>query len=281
MKLKTMLGFAIILVLILAPTNVRAENEPIVYDFYFEESFFYYVGTATNVEIEWVDNHLHLVTLNGPDQGGNGDPYFGLLIDPFDGDLYQWCKIKIKNNSNAEFFQFHFDAGSGIRGESNTLVPISKDDEEFKEYVFNMKDRNLATAEWSQDKRYPFTLEESLWTGTIRSIRLDCMFTDFPGGQILTGSEFDLEYIAFFTSEEEALNFTPDRTRTPTPEPTKTPDPTKATTPTPTKTSTSTSTPAEQKDEKSESFPIYYVVIPIAVIVVAAIVVILLKRKKK
>ena len=69
MKLKTMLCFAIILVFILTPAYVNAEDEPIVYDFYFEESFFYYVGTATNVEIEWEDNHLHLVTLNGPDEG--------------------------------------------------------------------------------------------------------------------------------------------------------------------------------------------------------------------
>lgn len=279
-NVRKLLGILMLIVFIMVPAVVNAENEPVVYDFYFEDTYYYYVGTATNVEVEWVENHLHLVTLNGPDKGGNGDPFFLLQIDPFDGDLYQWCKIKIRNKSNADFFQFHFDAGSGIKGESNTLVPISKDDEEFKEYVFNMKDRNLATSEWSQDKMYPFTIEESLWTGTIMSIRLDCMFTNFPGGQILTGSEFDLEYIAFFTSEEEAQNFTPDRTRTPTPEPTNTPSPTSAkdSTPTPSK---STSTPSTQDESKDESFPIYYVLIPVAVVVVAMVVVVIMARKKK
>ena len=53
---------------------------------------------------QWEDNHLHLVTLNGPDEGGNGDPYFMLLIDPFlDYDLISGANLRFKTTATLSF----------------------------------------------------------------------------------------------------------------------------------------------------------------------------------
>lgn len=111
--------------MILTTIGVNAQDS-IIYDFYYEDSYSKYVGTASNVELEWVNNALHMVTLNGPSDGGFGDPFFFLMNDEIDADTYYWAKIRIKNNSNASYFQMHFDAGFGLYAESNTLVPYPK-----------------------------------------------------------------------------------------------------------------------------------------------------------
>lgn len=281
--MKKIVVFFILLILIFSTIGVNAE-EAYIYDFYYEDGFYSYAGTATNVVLKWENNAIHMVTLNGPSDGGTGDPFFYLMCDQFDADTYYWAKIRIKNNSNASYFQMHFDTGSGITGESNTLVPISKGDEDYKEYVFNIKERNLATSEYTQTTDYPFTITESVWTGSISNIRLDCMFEAFRGGQIETGSEFDLEYIGFFKSEEEANNFNPDRSATPTPKPTAAPTPTPTPKPEATATATvkptATAKPSTSGDDKAD-FPFAILGIALGVVVLVIVVIFIFAKKKK
>ncbi len=277
-KICNILSLIIILVLIAAPVYASAEDS-FIYDFYNEDAFDLYVGTSNDVEISWADNALHMDTLNGPADGGVGDTFFLLNCDPIDADTYYWAKIRIKNNSNATFFQFHYDTGSGITANSNTLVQITQGDTEFKEYVFNIKETNLATSEWSQTTIRPFDIDESVWTGTVMSVRLDCMFKDFPGGQIDTGSKFDLEYIGFFKSEADANAFKPDRSVTPSPEPTDvpTPKPTQTQVKTPVATKKATDAPLVNKNDS----PLPIIIVAAIVIAVIAVIIILVIKKKK
>lgn len=288
MKIPKLFIFAVITCsLLLGSFNVFA-NEAEVYDFYYEDSYFDYVYGPMNVEIDWINNALHLVTINGPADGGNGDPYFMLRIDELDADVYEWCKVKIKNNSNADYFQFHFQPSTGLTGATNSLFPISKGDEDFKEYVVNMKAINLFASEHSQDTMYPFDLVESQWAGYISAVRLDCMFEAYPGGQIETDSEFDFEYIAFFASEEDANNFdieayrasiTPVPTKEPTPEPTPSPEVSS-----PEKEETKAPSPSQSTDDKLPAKvdkKLYFIIGAVFILLVIIVVVLILIKKKK
>lgn len=213
--------------------------------------------SAMNLLYDLDEGYLHIVSMNGPGDGGVGDPYMILKLDALDADEYPYMKIKLRNHTDITKFQLHFDpAGIGITAAANTLFDISANDEEFKTYVVNLKEANEATFPISAAYSDIGDPEESLWTGEIDHFRLDFLFVDFPGGQVPTDSEMDIEYVAFFDSEESANAFTNEKVVTPTPEATPTPDVTEAPTAAPTEeptaapTSAPTAAPTEAPEEK-------------------------------
>ncbi|MBQ9922680.1 MAG: S-layer homology domain-containing protein, partial [Clostridia bacterium] len=122
---------------------------------------------------------------------------------PFDGDAYQWIKLRIRNRSEAEVFEFHF-ASAATEAKTTaatcTHFPISKGDTEYKEYVFNIKEYNLKSQNVNED----VSLTESVWAGEISSLRFDFMWVAEPSGQVPNNSEMDIQYIGFFATEADA-----------------------------------------------------------------------------
>lgn len=148
------------------------------------------------------DTFFRIVSTQDLTQGDNGDPYFSVTGVNLDAK-YEWIKLRIKNYSDAPVFEFHFAStatNDKIVADSCTHFPISTNDEDYKEYIFNVKEYNLA----SQDVNDDVSLTASVWSGTVSTLRFDCMWIAEPSGQVPKGSKMDIDYIAFFDSKEAA-----------------------------------------------------------------------------
>ncbi|MBE6689450.1 MAG: S-layer homology domain-containing protein [Ruminococcaceae bacterium] len=166
--------------------------------------------SGTNCVIEYTDDYGIVTSFGGPEEGGKnvGDPYVTLVNQHLDAQKYPWIKFRVRNLSDATQFEMHFAStatGDKITGSSCTHFPISSKDEDFVEYIFNIKDANLASQGINPDE----SQSTSVWSGTISQLRFDCMWKAEPSGQMATGSQMYVDYIAFFASEEDAKNYVP------------------------------------------------------------------------
>ncbi|MBE6689342.1 MAG: S-layer homology domain-containing protein [Ruminococcaceae bacterium] len=160
-----------------------------------------YSNLSNDCILQYGDRYLKIVTVEGPAEGTNGDPF--IVVDTALDAKYEWIKLRIKNMSDAKMFEMHFasDAtGGSIAAEACTHFPISARDTEYKEYIFNVKEYNLA----SQNVNADVKLSESAWSGNISKVRFDSMWIGEPSGQMPKGSEMEIDYIAFFDSKEAA-----------------------------------------------------------------------------
>jgi len=165
--------------------------------------------SGTNSTFEYVDNYAIMTSLNGPEENEKnvGDPYVAIKSN-FDGDKYPWVKIRIRNLSDATQFEMHFASTATedkVTGATCTHFPITSGDSDFVEYIFNVKDQNLASQQINNTG-----LTTSAWTGTISTVRLDCMWKAEPSGQMATGSQMYIDYVGFYATEEEAKAHTPE-----------------------------------------------------------------------
>ena len=139
-------------------------------------------------------------------EGKNGDPYF--MVNQELDSKYEWIKFRIKNLSEATMFEFHFSSTATedkITAATCTHFPISSGDTEYKEYIYNIKEANLASQNVNED----VNLEKSVWDGKISTLRFDCMWKAEPSGQMPKFSTMEIDYIAFFETKEDAEAFVP------------------------------------------------------------------------
>ncbi|MBQ9920812.1 MAG: hypothetical protein IJO52_01390, partial [Clostridia bacterium] len=165
---------------------------------------------GTQCDITYVDNYAVITSNSGPEEGKgtNGDPHFSVKTD-FDGDKWHWMKVRLRNLSVATQFEMHFAAEgteNKITGSSCTHFPITQKDADFVEYIIDVKAANLA----SQSVNEGVSFTDSVWSGTVSEVRLDCMWKAEPSGQMPTGSQMYIDYVAFFQSEADAKAYTPD-----------------------------------------------------------------------
>jgi len=154
-------------------------------------------STLYAAELTYGENYATITSTHDLNEGQTGDPHFvvNTELDP----KYKWMKIRIMNHSQAAVFEMHFASeatGSKITAESCTHFPITAQDTEYKEYIFNISDHN---AQKQGGKSY--------WEGKINQLRFDCMWIAEPSGQMPKGSSMDIDYIAFFETEEDAMAY--------------------------------------------------------------------------
>ena len=131
-----------------------------------------------------------------------------------DADVYKWMKIRVKNESAAPFFEFHFSSPSkGFNVETSVNLDITPNSD-YTEYVFNVPEQSekyypKRPADVTDPNNWP-----DHWQGMINAFRLDFMYYDESGGHARTGDKMYVEYIAFFETKEaaESFVFTPART---------------------------------------------------------------------
>ncbi|MBE6687859.1 MAG: S-layer homology domain-containing protein [Ruminococcaceae bacterium] len=167
---------------------------------------FGYTTSNAYVDIDYVNGYAVITSLNGPEDGGNGDCNVTAKVD-FSADNYPWIKMRIRNLSAANVFEFHFATeatGKKITADSCTHFPITAYDTEFKEYVFNVKDYNLKSMAVNNIEN-----TESVWKGKANLLRFDCMWLAEPSGQMPTGSQMYIDYIAFLPTKEAAEEYQP------------------------------------------------------------------------
>lgn len=282
-KLSLLISLVFLLALIL-PTAVSSEElQPVVIDFYYEDDFYDYYSTFNGCDVTWDNNAVHMISTEDPELGENGDPFVVFKLDyMFSCDDYPWMRIKLKNESVAPVFEMHFSTTStSIVAGTCTHVDISTEDEEFKEYIFSVPERNIASMHINE-----LDHEETFWTGEINELRLDGMWVAEPSGQVPYGSEMYIEYVAFFPTEEAANNFdietfraarTPRPTATPKPDPTATPERTETKK---TEAPKQTETNKNDTDGGNNSALIITAVVGVIVVVAVAAAIIIIRKKR-
>lgn len=274
------------MVTIFALPSKAASDKPVVIDFSYEDEFYFYYSTNNGADVDWEDGALHITSTQDLELGEKGDPYATFTTDYlFDCDEYVWMKIKLKNLSEAPFFEMHYSNTSypSIAASSCTHFSITTQDTEYKEYIVNIPEANLASMHVNElEDDY----DESTWEGEIINLRLDFMWIAEPSGQVPYGSEMYVEYVAFFTSEEDANAFdieaeraarTPEPTKAPTPEPT--PSPEKKETAKATQ-KTDDKVVVDKKTDNSKT-GLIIAIIAVALIVIALVVALVIIKKKK
>ncbi|MCL2159344.1 MAG: hypothetical protein FWH48_08055 [Oscillospiraceae bacterium] len=124
-----------------------------------------------------------------------------------DATTYKWMKMSLKNESEAPGFEVHYASPTkGLSVETSITFDIDPESG-YKNYVYNVPEAG--------EKYYPKRPENvedpdvypDHWNGLISTFRLDFMYYEESGGHARTGDKLYIEYIAFFESEQEALNF--------------------------------------------------------------------------
>ena len=120
------------------------------------------------------------------------DPYvYYSGFEPFDLSEYPYMKICIKNptpESTFEIFMVPEGIGEASGSDVFTGEPITKEDTEFKTYVFDIEEE----------------MGSSYLDRMVEILRLDCVQLSDAD----TDYTFNLKYIAFFKTEAEANAYT-------------------------------------------------------------------------
>ena len=119
--------------------------------------------------------------------GGN-DPYVPVITHAESIDNIRYVKIRARNLNRADYIQLFGSINNGqFTGNTHIDIPLEKDTG-WHEYVIDMKKA-------SQYK-------EGAWNGKISWLRLDPM-----AGNTKNGSQIQIDYMAFFPSEDSAKAF--------------------------------------------------------------------------
>ena len=124
-----------------------------------------------------------------------------------DGDVYQWMKMSVKNESGAPGFEIHFVSPSKSWSVENSITFDINPNSDYTEYIFNVPEFNKKYyPKRAEDVEDPDTFTDH-WKGIISDFRLDFMYYEEKGGHALNGDKMYIEYIAFFDSEQAAKDF--------------------------------------------------------------------------
>ncbi len=239
--------------------NIVVEDPDFLYKFYDEYSDAYSMLAANpNSLVEYDSDEKALSVM-----AMSMDPNF-FLKPPYEAmecSDYPYMKIRLKNSSDIETFEFYF----GVDGEAlseSTAVRFNMDvkQTEYKDYILNLSKLN------------------SGWIGELTSLRLDC----FSNCNTIDETKMFIKYMAFFKTKEDAENWNPDYTKNEEPSASNTPKPTIVNTLTP-DVATPEVTVKNDNGAKTQnsSFVTTIVIIIVSGLIVAAATVILIKKIKK
>lgn len=194
---------------------------------------------------------------------GTGDPNITFPLDTFmNGELdlntYKAIAFRVKTQTTtADKGYIYFDTTDNAGLGEDKMIPMAyAESSDWQTLVFDLSGNAKAT-------------------GTLTTLRLDpfAVCIDVP---------YEIKWIAFFKTAEDARNFNGDFTPVATPTPSPTPEPTPTPTPSPTRepTTVPTATKAPASSEGGNKTVIIAVAAALGVIAVVGIVAIVLKKKK-
>ena len=207
-KVFVMVVLVAVLLCVCLPVTVSAAGAPAtVFDFGTEEKFDEHLENLANApeecEIDWDKNMFHMTSI-----GKDPRVSINLVDDEVMCEDYPWMKIGVLNPSDTTVFEMHFKTYEmpNINGTTAIHFPISSKDTARKDYVVNVAERNLATAP-ELNPTEASEMVDSVWEGTLEYIRLDCLFFGKPSGEVPEGTEFYVDYVAFFATKADAEAF--------------------------------------------------------------------------
>ncbi|MCR4906508.1 MAG: hypothetical protein K6A33_10550, partial [Clostridiales bacterium] len=188
-----------------------AQSEPtLLWDFNEDEEMSAFMGANSNNAVSFFgerdadgNEYFNFIA------GGN-DPYISIDMEAEDVSDIVWCKARVKNPGPATAIElFAHTNGRDLTGSECTHINIAADDQ-WHTYVIYIPDENVKTVNAYKAAQYAIT--EPYWEGTVEWIRLDPMWQEGndgsdAGGSMSTGDEINIDYIAFFPTEEAARSF--------------------------------------------------------------------------
>jgi len=170
-------------------------------------------GEGTGIEdsmggansLEWAaEGDYHVFTTAG------GDPYVPMNTPVDDVSQIVWAKARVKNPGPAQAIElFGATNGRGLAGPECTHIDVLQDNE-WHTYIIYIPTENVRTVNAYKDPQHAIT--EPYWEGTVEFIRLDAMWQEGDdgadsGGSMNDGDQIMIDYIAFFSTEEDAKAF--------------------------------------------------------------------------
>ena len=137
------------------------------------------------------------------------DPYVSIDLSTANASDVAWAKVRARNLSGADAIElFGHTGGKGLTGPECTHVDLEKDSA-WHTYIINVPQENVRTANAYKGA----SLTESCWKGKVDWIRLDPMWNE--SSESKNGDQIQIDYVAFFPTEEAAELFDPGKTPTP------------------------------------------------------------------
>ena len=181
----------------------------ILWDFNSKNTMNACMGRYSNHNVSWkgekdaAGNEYYTFTATG------GDPYVSIDLSSANASDVAWAKVRARNLSGADAIElFGHTGGKGLTGPECTHVDLEKDSA-WHTYIINVPQENVRTANAYKGA----SLTESCWKGKVDWIRLDPMWNE--SSESKNGDQIQIDYVAFFPTEEAAERFDPWKTPTP------------------------------------------------------------------
>ena len=131
------------------------------------------------------------------------DPRISMDTPVDSAESLSWVKIRAKNLSGADVIELFACLGdnTNVTGNSCVHIPLAKD-QNWHEYIVCIPDANVATANTYKGAN----LTSTVWKGKVNWLRLDPMEME-DGSAIQSGSQIQIDYVAFFSDEDSANAF--------------------------------------------------------------------------
>ncbi len=179
---------------------VSAADPTILWDFGEDEEMSEYITGDTNVLFYGEEDYYSFMA-------SGGDPYLTINTPADDVSDVQWAKVRVMNPSPATAIElFGYTNGRSLSGPECTHINIESNSDEWKTYIINVFQSNMITANTFKGA----SLDTTYWMGTVEGIRLDPMWIN-GDGDMTAGDEIYIDYVAFFSSEEDAKAFRADQ----------------------------------------------------------------------
>lgn len=203
-KMKKLIGAAVILCMLISAMTLGTFAAPtLLWDFGegtgIEENMGGFSGP--NALMYEAEDFYHIFTATG------NDPYVSIDMSAPDVSQIVWVKARVLNKSYASAIElFGATDGRSLSGPECTHIDITPNKNEWETVITYIPDANVATV---NAYKAVAPLTETFWSGKVDWIRLDPMWSENPdgldtGGDMASGEEIYIDYIAFFATEEEA-----------------------------------------------------------------------------
>ncbi|MDD4773550.1 MAG: hypothetical protein PHZ09_08075 [Eubacteriales bacterium] len=204
---KKIIGLAIILSMLTALLSVGVNAAPtLLWDFGEGTDIEDNMGgkSAANVLTYEAESFYHIFTAQG------NDPYVSVDYSMDDVSQVFWVKARVLNKSYATAIElFGATNGRGLAGPECTHIDILPNHDEWQTVIVNIPESNINTV---NNYKAVDPITETYWEGTLDWIRLDPMWSEGDdgsdsGGSMVDGEQIYIDYIAFFSSEADAIAY--------------------------------------------------------------------------
>ena len=187
----------------------RSNPEPtLLWDFNSDEAMTKSMAKNSRDHVSWKGekdsegNDYYTFTATG------NNPRVSIDMGSSDASNVTWATVRARNLCGADAIElFGHTNGKTMTGPECVHVDLEQDDKWYT-YVINIPEENVRAANAYKGA----SLTETVWKGKVDWIRLDPIWKDAVRDAVI-GDQIQIDYVAFFSNEEDARAYTPGKGR--------------------------------------------------------------------